>query len=89
MNQFKYCDNCERSYPGCAGMYAYQENCPYEVRKDAAWLVGMAIWKDLTDRRGVKHELRACEMEIQAEIVATIGNLAIEAYQKHVGEVRG
>jgi hypothetical protein len=51
-------------------------------REDAEWIVGMAIWEDLTDRRGVKNELNACEDSIKAEIIETIGSLAIAAYRK-------
>lgn len=74
----EFCDNCESALPaGCLHMHGHQKECSLGKRTDAPWVVGMAIWKDLTDRRGVKNELSACESQIQAEIIETIGKIAI------------
>lgn len=76
------CDLCEKKLPeGCWHLYGDDKECPIGPRRDPEWIVGMAIWKDLTDRRGVKSELQACEIDIQAEIIETIGRIAIAAYE--------
>ena len=63
-------------------MHGTDSNCPLGPNTEPAWIVGMAVWKDLTDRRGVKTELNYCELEIQVEIIETVGRKAIEAYEK-------
>jgi len=78
----EYCKYCECDLPvGCRHMYGTDPKCPLGPRRDPEWIVGMAIWKDLTDRRGVKHELERCDPEIQQEIIETIGRKAIAAYE--------
>ncbi len=77
------CDNCEQALPlGCCGIYAHQKGypiaCPLPERKDAAWVVGIAVFRNLSDRCGIGSELDACDYSIQAEIVEAIGGIAIE-----------
>jgi hypothetical protein len=77
------CTWCERSMPrGCLQKHGDDSHCPLGPRTDPAWIVGTAIWKDLTDRRGVKNELNLCEIGIQVEIIETVGRKAIEAYER-------
>lgn len=74
------CDFCEKPLPqGCHHINGSYAECPLGARADAAWIVGLAVWEDLTDRRGVKSELGACGVQIQAEIIETIGQKAINA----------
>lgn len=78
-----YCDHCESPLPpGCRHLAGDQDGCSLGPRTDLVWLVGMAVWKDLTDRRGIKNELRQCDESIQVEIIETIGRIAIEAMRK-------
>lgn len=77
------CDHCERPLPGgCLHLAGHHKECLVGPRRDPAWVVGMALWADLTDRSGVKHELQACADNIQVEIVETLGKIAIKAVNK-------
>lgn len=81
------CDNCEESLPsGCHHIYGDQEGCEVGPRTDLKWKIGLAIWDNLTDRRGIKHELQNCDIDIQAEIIETMGEIAIETIKKESGE---
>ena len=76
-----FCEHCEKYLPeGCGHIAGHHKECLLGPRTDIEWIVGMAIWEDLTDRRGVKTELQACETSIQVEIIETIGRKAIAAY---------
>lgn len=72
------CDNCELAMPiGCGHMYGNQLGCPLGPRKDPAWIAGKAVWDNLTDRRGIKQELEACDLATQLEIIETLGKIAL------------
>lgn len=76
------CDWCEYELPaGCHHMRDRDKECPLTRRMDKPWIVGMAVWENLMDRSGVKHELGACQIDIQAEIVEAIGKVAIRAME--------
>lgn len=76
----KWCDLCERTLPkGCMHLSGEDEKCQIGPRKDSDWIVGMAVWKDLTDRRGVKRELEKSDDHVKVEIIETIGRKAIAA----------
>lgn len=76
------CEWCEQNLPaGCRHMHDQDKGCPLTPRMDTSWLVGMAIWRDLSDRRGIKQELAMCDIDIQPEIVDSLGNTAIKAYE--------
>lgn len=78
-----FCEFCEHHIPpGCSHLSGHHKECLLGLRTDTEWIVGVAIWEDLTDRRGVKHELQGCEIEIQIEIIESIGRKAIAAYEK-------
>jgi hypothetical protein len=76
---WEYCDFCESPYPGCLHISGRFKECKAGPRTDAPWVVGMRIWLDLMDRRGIKNELGACEPSIQIEIIETMGRIAIKA----------
>lgn len=79
------CDNCEESLPsGCHHIYGYQDDCKVGPRTDLKWKIGMAIWDNLTDRRGIKHELNNCDIDIQVEIIETMGELALKIIKEEV-----
>ena len=63
-------------------MYGTYPKCVLGPRTDAEWVVGLAVWKDLTDRRGVKNELLACDEEIQVEIIETMGKIAVKSMKE-------
>lgn len=72
-----HCDNCDSAVPpGCRHIFGDQEECKLGPRTDLAWRIGLAIWRDLTDRRGIKHELESLDEDIQVKIIETMGNLA-------------
>jgi hypothetical protein len=74
------CDRCEQNLPqGCLHVYGNDDKCPVGKRTDKPWTVGMAVFSELKDRRGIGDELENCEMEIQAEIIESIGKCAIQA----------
>ncbi len=76
------CELCGHKLPrGCYGMSAEYKECQVKAPDAPWWRIGMAIWKDLGDRAGIKHELRQCEPEIQAEIVKKMGRIAIRVMQ--------
>lgn len=73
------CDFCGNELPGgCYGMAAKYKECRVKAPKTLAWKIGLAIWTDLSDRGGIKHELSRCEPHIQAEIVKTMGEIALK-----------
>ena len=75
----KECEWCEKPLPrGCGHFYGKDPQCQVGPRTDIAWRIGLSIWHDLTDRRGIKHELNACDLTIQIELVETMGRLALE-----------
>jgi len=79
------CAYCEHTLPkGCHHIYGTSEKCEVGPRTDLAWLIGKAIWTDLTDRRGVKHELENCDIDIQAEIILTMGKIALKVIAKRM-----
>ncbi len=47
---------------------------------DKAETVALAILADLTDRRGIKHELDACDLDVKDEIVTTLAAVVREVY---------
>ena len=74
------CNFCELPLPqGCCHISGEYDRCQVGPRTDKPWVVGMVVWKNLCDRRGIKRELQNCEIEIQAEIIECIGKLAISA----------
>lgn len=78
-----FCDFCERAIPpGCRHLSGEFRECSLGPRTDLPWRVGMALWKDLTDRRGIKNELNACNDAIKVEIIDTLGRIAL----KEVGD---
>lgn len=78
------CPHCEREMPeGCRHRYGDQAECPLGPRTDIAWKIGAAIWKDLANRSGIKHALGRCDDEIQAEIIETMGNIALRVIKEH------
>lgn len=77
------CDFCDHELPeGCRHLSGEFKECPLGPRTDQAWVVGMAIYKDLNDRRGIKQELAQIDDEIKVEIIETIGTIAIKAVKK-------
>jgi hypothetical protein len=48
--------------------------------KDKAETAALGILADLTDRRGVKHELNACDADIKEEIVTSLAAIIREVY---------
>ncbi len=52
---------------------------------DQAETVVLGILADLTDRRGIKHELENCDDDIKEEIVASLADIVREVY----GEAEG
>ena len=87
MVEAQFCEHCERHLPeGCGHIYGHHAECLLGPRRDPEWVVGKAVWDDLTDRRGVKRELNACEMCIKVEIIEAIRRLAIRAYEAWVKE---
>ena len=78
-----HCDHCDSPLPlGCGHFYGNQSECKLGPRTDKEWRVGLAVWDALNDRRGVKHALQDCDLDIQIEIVETMGRLAIEEMSK-------
>lgn len=72
------CDWCEKELPaGCRHISGGDKECPLGPRTDLPWRIGISIWKDLTDRRGVKNELDACDDDMKIEIIETMGDLAV------------
>ena len=62
-----------------------QEKSKIPVAKDWAHAAARGILADLGDRRGIKQELRACDLDIRKEIVqslAAIMRLALEESKK-------
>ncbi len=53
---------------------------PIDVRK-AAEQAAEAIWNDLMDRRGIKHELGDCDPDIQEEIREMMRQSIIKAFE--------
>lgn len=76
------CEFCGHKLPhGCYGMNAEYKECQVKAPDAQWWRIGLAIWKDLAGRAGIKHELRQCAPEIQAEIVKKMGRIAIRVMQ--------
>lgn len=85
-----FCELCAKPFPpGCFRVYGEQEGCPHGKQTQPECTVGMALWNDLIDRRGVKHELLRCDPDVQAEIIQTLGRIAIEAVRKLPGTSEG
>lgn len=73
-----YCDHCELEFPpGCRYIHGDHEECPLGPRTDPAWVVGMAVFRELTGRKGIGGELNSLDDETQVDIIETIGTLAI------------
>jgi hypothetical protein len=56
-------------------------NYPYDYREpiDAAHRAALGVLADLTDRRGVGHELTNVDLDIKVEIVETLAAIIREA----------
>lgn len=79
----KNCDFCDNPLPeGCYGIYGCNKECVVGEPKTKEWKIGRAIWDDLTDRCGVKHELQRCDDEVKAEIIETMGKIAIKTMKR-------
>lgn len=77
------CDYCDLPLPlGCGHIDGKSPECKVGERKDIEWRIGIAIWNNLCDRRGIKHELMECDLEIQIEIIETMGKLAKAEIEK-------
>ncbi len=79
------CENCEKALPwGCCGVFSHQEHCPLSERTEIHWRIGKAVIANLSDRSGIKHEIGACDYAVQAEMIETIGTIAIQEMAREV-----
>jgi hypothetical protein len=78
------CSHCHLSLPGgCLHIFGSHEQCKVGPRIDMHWRVGLAIWADLTDRRGIKEELNNLDLETKVELIESIGLIAIRAVEEY------